>query len=157
MKVLIWCLCIFANVLITTLIKEEGVILGAIPTMVLYFATIWPAFALCKKYDKEKANKAMRKTSFADNPKSTITAAGQPFEYLPVPKDGWRCSCGRTHARYERTCICGKSKLENKTHSQADVILSETTDQVLFCRKCGAKLLANSQFCSKCGTKIIET
>ena len=59
MKVLIWFLCIFANALITTLIKEAGVILGAIPTVILYGATFWLARTLCKKWDEHKENKAV--------------------------------------------------------------------------------------------------
>ena len=27
--------------------------------------------------------------------------------------------------------------------------------EVLFCRKCGNKLMENSAFCNKCGTKIL--
>ena len=29
-------------------------------------------------------------------------------------------------------------------------------DEVVFCRKCGTKLLERSQFCRKCGTEIVE-
>lgn len=29
------------------------------------------------------------------------------------------------------------------------------SDKVVFCRKCGEKLLERSQFCSKCGTEVI--
>lgn len=60
MKILIWFLCIFANAVITTIIKENGVILGAIPTVILYLATIGLARVLCKnkKWDKHKSNKA---------------------------------------------------------------------------------------------------
>lgn len=28
------------------------------------------------------------------------------------------------------------------------------TPQILFCRKCGEKLIENSQFCRKCGTEV---
>lgn len=54
MKVLIWFLCIFANALITTLLKESGIILGAIPTMILFGAMLWLARTLCKKWDEHK-------------------------------------------------------------------------------------------------------
>ena len=57
MKVLIWFLCIFANVLITTLIKEAGVILGGIPTAILFGATLWVARTLSKKWDEHIENK----------------------------------------------------------------------------------------------------
>lgn len=32
----------------------------------------------------------------------------------------------------------------------------QTTDIICFCRKCGAKLMEESQFCSKCGTRIVK-
>ena len=103
MKVLIWFLCIFANALITTLIKEAGVILGAIPTVILYGATFWLARTLCKKWDEHKENKAVKQN-------------------VPV--------------------------------QAVQTAPADTTEQVRFCRKCGEKLLDNSQFCRKCGTAI---
>ena len=33
--------------------------------------------------------------------------------------------------------------------------LHQTSDQILFCRKCGEKLLGSSQFCRKCGTAVV--
>lgn len=54
MKVLIWVLCIFANALITTILKESGILLGAIPTMILFGAMLWLARTLCKKWDEHK-------------------------------------------------------------------------------------------------------
>lgn len=54
MKVLIWILCIFANALITTILKEGGILLGAIPTMILFAATLWLARTLCEKWDEHK-------------------------------------------------------------------------------------------------------
>lgn len=57
MKFLIWFSCIFANAIITAIIKEAGVILGAIPTVLLVGATMWLARTLCKKWDKHKKYK----------------------------------------------------------------------------------------------------
>ena len=34
--------------------------------------------------------------------------------------------------------------------------LSQTTDKILFCRKCGEELIDNSRFCRKCGTEIVD-
>ena len=105
MKVLIWFLCIFANALITTLIKEAGVILGGIPSALMFAATLWLARTLCKKWDEHKENKASAQNVPVQSVKS-------------VPTD--------------------------------------TTEKVLFCRKCGEKLIDNSQFCRKCGTAVIK-
>ena len=33
---------------------------------------------------------------------------------------------------------------------------SSETRRVLFCRKCGEKIIDNNQFCEKCGTKVIK-
>ncbi len=104
MKALIWFLCIFANALITTLLKESGIILGGIPTVLLFAGTMWLARTLCKKWDTHKANKEVQQNSLKQNQ--------QPI-------------------------------LEND-------------NQILFCRKCGERLIDNSQFCRKCGTKIVE-
>lgn len=63
MKFLIWFLCIYANALITTLIKEAGVILGAIPTVILYGATFWLARPFAKNgmsTKKAKQRKRLR-------------------------------------------------------------------------------------------------
>ncbi len=52
MKVLIWFLCILVNAIITAVIKENGIILGGIPTAFLTFATLSLAFFLCRKWDE---------------------------------------------------------------------------------------------------------
>lgn len=71
MKVLIWFLCIFANALITTLIKEAGVILGGIPTALMFAATLWLARTLCKKWDEHKENKAVEQNAPVQVAKAT--------------------------------------------------------------------------------------
>ena len=78
------------------------------------------------------------------------------FESIPVPDARWRCSCGRPHPRYETSCICGKSKFESITRTKPEAVLTETTDQIRFCRKCGTKLLSDSRFCANCGTEIVK-
>ncbi len=52
MKVLIWFLCILGMSIIITLIKEAGVVLGGIPTALLYAAMFWLARTLCRKWDE---------------------------------------------------------------------------------------------------------
>lgn len=65
MKVLIWFLCIFNYSVITTIIKENGIILGAIPTVIFLGGTIWLARTLCKLWDKIKENKKIKKKETA--------------------------------------------------------------------------------------------
>lgn len=57
MKILIWFICIFINAMITTLLKENGVLLGAIPTVALLGGTFWIAKSLCKAWDNYKSQK----------------------------------------------------------------------------------------------------
>lgn len=104
MKVLIWILCFFANALITTLIKEGGIILGGIPTALMFGGTLWLARTLCKKWDEHKANRSV---------KENVAVQDNPVEEM-------------------------------------------NNDKVCFCRKCGEKLIDNSQFCRKCGTEIVK-
>lgn len=85
--------------------------------------------------------------------------ATNPVNPYPANTPGWQCSCGRTHPQYETSCVCGKSKFDNITTPKLEeptTELSQTADRVLFCRKCGEKLIDNSQFCRKCGTEIIK-
>ena len=52
MKVLIWVGCVLVYAIVVTLINSAGVILGAIPTMILFGGMMWAAKTLCKKYDE---------------------------------------------------------------------------------------------------------
>ncbi len=52
MKVLIWVGCVFAYAVVTVLINSSGIMLGAIPTVLLFGGTMWLARTLCSKYDE---------------------------------------------------------------------------------------------------------
>ncbi len=92
MKVLIWFLCIFANALIIPLIKEAGVILGAIPTVILCGATFWLARTICKKWDEHKENKAVEKI-----------VPVQTVQTTPADTTEQVCFC----------CKCGEKLIDN--------------------------------------------
>lgn len=53
-----------------------------------------------------------------------------------------------------------KTKMKKATQKQNIVVEEKAmvvyANQVRFCRKCGEKLIDNSQFCRKCGTEIVE-
>lgn len=57
MVAFIWIACFFCLVMAQVLIKYQGVILGAIPTMILYGATIWLARTLSSLWKKHKKAK----------------------------------------------------------------------------------------------------
>ncbi len=47
------------------------------------------------------------------------------------------------------------SKVPQKTDEMVKVDSKQSkTDDIAFCRKCGAKILSDSVFCEKCGTKV---
>ena len=98
MKIFIWVACLFANSIITAVIKANGIILGGIPTFIMYMITFAVARTLCEKWEEHKKNKEKR------------------------------------------------DRIEKDT----------STERVAFCRKCGKKLLENSQFCNGCGTEIVK-
>lgn len=127
MKFFIWFLCLLVNSIITTFFKEDGITLGAIPTAILWGATMWLAGTLCKKWDehkenKEAANKAQLKPSPQYTPVKTTTLQSAPIK---------------------------------STVSQP-VLQNPIDDQIDFCEKCGSKLLDNAIFCNKCGTKVVK-
>lgn len=55
--------------------------------------------------------------------------------------------------RYRKVCSECLAKHNGLTASMSS-ITEETTPKIMFCRKCGEKLIADSEFCGKCGTKI---
>ena len=105
MKILIWFLCILANSVITAITKANGIILGGIPTFIMYMITFAVARTLCEKWEEHKNNKQQR-------------------------------------------IIPNKKAIDGK--------VAENCDKITFCRKCGKKLLDNSQFCSECGTEVVK-
>ena len=52
MKILFWILCVFAAAIIGAMFKMGGIMLGAIPSAILYGGAIWLANRLCKKWDE---------------------------------------------------------------------------------------------------------
>ncbi len=162
MKVLIWVLCFFLNALISAIIKGNGVILGAIPTVILYGVTIWLARTLCKKWDEHKADKITNQTEQANIP--------------PVANKCEMCGhvCDKTTSakieddmgvRYRNLCdACMEiynatpnehTDLAEPAETNIDEPVSSST-QIQFCRKCGEKLVENSRFCRRCGTEVVK-
>ncbi|MBQ7045063.1 MAG: zinc-ribbon domain-containing protein [Clostridia bacterium] len=63
-------------------------------------------------------------------------------------------SCGYRDKNFFNSCPkCGKSA-KRYIYLKEDTIID--TNQVKFCRKCGEKLIDNSQVCQKCGTEIVK-
>lgn len=56
MKFLIWFFCLFVAAAISTACKMNGIILGGIPTVLLYGGAFRIAALLCKKLDSDEAD-----------------------------------------------------------------------------------------------------
>ncbi len=62
-------------------------------------------------------------------------------------------SCGYRAKKLFTVCPkCGKDTKQNIYLNEEPTI---DVDQILFCRKCGEKLIESGKFCSKCGTQVI--
>ena len=57
MKALIWIGCIFTLSLCFVMIKNVGIILGGIPSALMFGGMWWIASFLCKKWDGRKERK----------------------------------------------------------------------------------------------------
>lgn len=167
MKVLIWIGCfVVATILNTLLGYATGVKVGY---LIFYFGVYFVARNLCNKWDDYREFKIIEKSLSDTKPQSVVDynqyfqrSAGRSTDMTPVPATGWRCSCGRPHPRYETSCVCGKSKLDNINCPKTEEMPAQiaefhlTADKILFCRKCGKKLLDDSRFCSKCGIEVLK-
>ena len=62
--------------------------------------------------------------------------------------------------KYGNWHIYGNDIRLNNQNENSQVLESQASplskDKICFCRKCGNKLLEDSQFCNKCGTKVIS-
>lgn len=88
-----------------------------------------------------------------------LSKEGKVYVQVMPPQHGaqppadatWRCKCGRTHPKYVSSCVCGGSRSDNAKATAGNTAAAQKS---CFCRKCGSKLLGDSQFCDKCGTKV---
>ena len=54
MKGLIWFLCIFACAAVFAAFRMKGILLGGIPSMIIFGSALWLARTLCRKWDEHK-------------------------------------------------------------------------------------------------------
>lgn len=66
MKALIWFVCFFTVSLIATALKRSGVLLGFIPTFLLYAAAALIARLLCLKIDADKIKNKAKKANMSE-------------------------------------------------------------------------------------------
>lgn len=113
-KILIWLLCFFVVSVIQTAAHEAGVILGAIPAMLLFGLAWWSAKKLCALWDQRQAEKAALSVSESPIP-DPLPAEQEPTIADPAapapatPKLRFCKHCGSPIDPTTRQCTgCGK-------------------------------------------------
>ncbi len=160
MKVLIWIGCIFVTSFVIVALRFAGIYLGAIPTLIVYAIMFWIASSLCKSYDEKhpssnKASEQKKVTPSNGEVGRKLPSTEQKTQSVPTNESSrnYRATTDDKRIfvaapRLDSVSTRSSAHLENqKTESLAE-------DQILFCHKCGSKLLPDSIFCSNCGVKI---
>ena len=122
MKVLIWLFCFFVVAVIQTAAREAGLILGAIPAMLLFGLAWWSAKKLCSLWDQHQAEKAALAISESLIPdplpaeqEPTITAPATPkLRYCKLcgaPIDPVTRKCTDCRKQYFRPPVLHKKHL----------------------------------------------
>ena len=126
MKVLIWFACFFVVALIRTSIQESGIILGGLPTALLYLGAYFIARSLCKSLDERKTEKKTQegKNAFKHN-------------------NSFCKECGQRLMDQGKFCNkCGTEAMENPLNDGK------------FCIRCGANITHDSDNCHVCFAEI---
>ena len=84
MKVLIWLFCFFVVAVIQTAAREAGLILGAIPAMLLFGLAWWSAKKLCALWDQRQAEKVAFAVSESPVP-DPLPTEQEPATSAPAP------------------------------------------------------------------------
>ena len=108
MKALIWFGCIFFIAVIQTIFRQSGVVLGAIPTVILYGGMLWLETHLCKKYDESKSS-SQDESESDDKNRNENLAVDVDFDTVatdPMVDSVFVCPiCGGIYtARGSKTC-----------------------------------------------------
>lgn len=107
-----------------------------------------------KEYRATVNTTAVSSTTTTYTTKPSVVAA-------PSISNGWRCTCGRNHAAYESSCVCGVTKAEARSTNSATTendpnkanapISAEIKDGEKVCPKCGTAQKADRRVCWSCG------
>ena len=145
MKFLIWFLCFLANAIIITLIKEAGIILGGIPTALMFVATWWLAQTLCKKWDARKEIKEIVKNASTPKPQPVVADTDQVR---------FCRKCGERLVGNSRFCRkCGTEiVVVYKINDDTPSVVNPMSDTIWICGKCKAKNLNSRNICWSCGS-----
>lgn len=169
MKVLIWFFCIMSNAVITVLLGYMDILLGGIPTIVLFSLTVFAARWLCKKWDahciyREAQKKGVMSIDVVKEnvPLALLYECEDRRQDVPALNDLLK----RARSRYgisaaQADVLLDEYRRFNSTSAYAREQSPEQPAEapapvVRFCRHCGAPRIKNGRFCNKCGTAYIE-
>lgn len=162
MKVLIWLGCLFAGSLVQLFLGYAG-IGGALPTMVVFCGMFASAVSLCKRYDayrnRASASKSVSLARSAaapvqpPEPSAQDTAPAAPTAQPPVPSPQDTPAAPTVQPPVPSLQDTPTAPTVQPPEPPAQ---SVSAAPIVYCRKCGQRLIPDSAFCSFCGTAIIK-
>lgn len=145
MKILIWIICLFLNALITTIFKENGIGLGAIPTVILYGMTILLATTLCKLWDKHKNQKLENGAIVSSDSSIQQVERHSVSDTLDVPL-----------VPKKKIVNDDVKVVDNNTPNVSKHAKKQINYKTKYCSRCGSLIDSSTRVCSGCGKKYIK-
>lgn len=133
MKILIWFVCIFIAVSIQVICKMNGILLGGIPTMLLFGGTWLAASRLCILWD-HRVKRSLKKME-----STPLHPVAPPVNYTDTTEE--------------------PTTTENVTPTSAPIQTSGHTknpEQKRFCKYCGSVIDNHTKECTGCKKKYIS-
>lgn len=135
MKVLIW----FSTILVATVLNGllgyiTGIKAGYI---VFYIAVYFVAKRLCKAWDEHKVDKEVKTNPHPD------TKDAEKVDTFSI-------------SDFSSNKSLSETALETENIEVTDISTANQEPQIVFCRKCGTKLIEGAEFCKKCGIRKIR-
>ena len=146
MKVLIWLGCLFAGSLVQLFLGYAG-IGGALPAMVVFCGMFASAVSLCKRYEAYR-NRASASKSASQ---AGSAAARVPPPQLPAQDTASTAPTAQPPVPSPRDTPAAPTAQPSESPAQ-----SVSAPPIVYCRKCGQRLLPDSAFCSFCGTAVVK-
>lgn len=172
MKVFIWFVCLFVYAIITTVFKESGITLGAVPTVLLVGGILLIAKMLCKLWDKrnnsinnivQKNNKIPNTTKSDAN--DTVSFCDKCGEKL-IDNSNFCRKCGNSieitdNSNIETTEDSSESLTPHDLEfEQIPEVIAQTPptvkSKIKYCSRCGSSIDSVSKKCTGCGKQYFK-
>lgn len=146
MKVLIWILCLLANSLLSFLILDSGVIIGAIPATLLTGGTISLAHSLCNRWDDYKWKQEFLRKRDERNRATSQQIVPPPQEHLHA--ENYRAEVSSAVTKRQVNAELPATSTEPVKPSNA-----QRTGYII-CPQCGTEQRENRACCFNCSAKF---